>query len=362
MAQTTEECLDFLKEAKEVLEDIQTLKADEDNKAEKEQQLERSYEAEKKRRNDTIQQTIKKRRDEIRTSYDRELAKAQEQLKKTRAKREKARSQGIKERIADETEGYHNDILSVRTQIKNCAHQKHLPFICRSQMYYSLYFPRHFKEILVFLLFVLIFFAAFPCGVYLLIPKRRPLWLAVIYIVDLLIVGGIYIFIGNHTKLLYMEALRECRGYFDQIYELKKNICRTTRSIRRDRNEEHYNLGKFDDEISRLQKELDDVAAGKKEALNTYENVTKNILTDEIESSFQTQLEELEQEHAQAEMDLQVVREELKKKRLDAAENYSSHLGKEFMDPAKVAKLCLIVQEGHASSVTEAIEWYKENE
>ena len=50
---------------------------------------------------DAVNQTVKKRLDEINSSYDKEIAKGQERLKKARAKREKAKNKGMKERIAE---------------------------------------------------------------------------------------------------------------------------------------------------------------------------------------------------------------------------------------------------------------------
>ncbi len=362
MAQTTaEECLVFLKEAKEELEGTQALASEERVLEEKERQLGRAWETEKKRMNDMVQQTVKQRRNEIHTNYDRELFKVQDQLKKVRAKREKAKNQGVRERIADETAGLISEIRGLKVQFCSLARQRHLPFYCRTNLYYSLYFPRHPKEFLTFLAFVLVMFLAIPGGIYLCIPQRRLWHLGCIYAADLLVAGGVFLHIGNHSKLLYMESLRDCRALLDKMYADRRKIRRVTRAIRKDRNESHYNLGKFDDDISRLQKELQDVAAKKKEALDTYERVTKVILTDEIENNHKDRLEKLRQEHEQARMGLDVVRQELKQKRLRIMDHYGAYLGKDFMDPAKVARLCLIVQEGRASNVSEAIEKYYEN-
>ena len=61
--------------------------------------------------------------------------------------------------------------------------------------------------------------------------------------------------IGNHTKLQYMEILREGRQILDQIHANDRKIQVITSTIRKDRNEAIYNLEKFDDEIARLQQE-----------------------------------------------------------------------------------------------------------
>ena len=62
---------------------------------------------------------MKKRRQEISASYDAEINKAQDLLKKARVKREKAKSQGVKERIADETSELHAYNKELRERMKS---------------------------------------------------------------------------------------------------------------------------------------------------------------------------------------------------------------------------------------------------
>lgn len=361
MTQKGDECLIFLKEAKETLEELKLLDAQESSLAQKERQLEKNLAAARKRMADAIAQTVKQRREDICANYDRESSRVQEQLKKMRSRREKAKNQGIKERIADETAGLRNENRDLHGQMKALLKKQHVPAYCRSKLYYSLYFPRRAKEYLTFLLFVMIAFLALPGGVYLMVPEHKMWQLFVIYLLDLIVFGGIYIAIGNRTKLLYMETLRQGRSILDEIQGNQREIRRITSSIRRDRNDAFYDLERFDDEISRLQQELDELAAQKKNALNTFETVTKNILTDEIEHNHQVGIDQLDGEHAQTEMELKVVRQQIKEKRLYAADHYGTHLGREFMDPAKIGKLCLIVQNGEALNVSEAIEVYRKN-
>ena len=90
----------FLTEAREKLEELELLKDREKQLKADEARLEKVLEGEKKTVNDNISATVKKRREDINASYDREIAKGQDKLKKAKTKREKAKSQGMKERIA----------------------------------------------------------------------------------------------------------------------------------------------------------------------------------------------------------------------------------------------------------------------
>lgn len=355
MVRTAEECLEFLGQARDALEELSITEDREIQLQADEKRLGKALEQEQKTVADTIQQTVKKRRDEIQATYDKEINKAQDQLKKARSKREKAKSQSMKERIADETADFYMSTKELKTQMKSFFREKHVPGFCNSSLYYSLYFPRWPKEILTMLAFVLIFFLALPYGIYLAVPDRMTLHLVLIYVLDILIIGGIYVAIGNRTKMQHMEALREGRRYRDEMRANAKAIRRVTASIKKDRDEAQYNLEKFDDEIARFQQDLNEVTAKKKDALNTFETVTKTILQDEIEHNHKDRLDQLAEEYGLVEEQLKATMAEVKAKRLYITDHYGTYLGKDYMDPLKIAELCTIVQNGQAANVSEAI-------
>ena len=93
----------LLAEARQALEKLDRMKAERSRLDLEEKQLRRQLETEKKAAEDSVALTVKKRREEINSSYDKEIAKGQERLKKARQKREKAKNQGMRDRIAEET-------------------------------------------------------------------------------------------------------------------------------------------------------------------------------------------------------------------------------------------------------------------
>ena len=78
----------------------------------------------------------------ITKSYDAELGKAQERLKKVKAKREKAKNQGVKERIEEDTRGLVRENKELADQIKTLFKANHVPGFCRGNYYYALYFTK----------------------------------------------------------------------------------------------------------------------------------------------------------------------------------------------------------------------------
>lgn len=359
MAQTKEQCLEFLEKAREAVSELSVAEDGERQMERDEQQLAQSLEAEKKRMSDAVQATIKKRRQEMAASYDAEMNKVQDRLKKARAEREKAKNQGIRERIAEETQELRAHNQELRERMRDVFRRGHVPMICRSRLYFSLYYPRGARELLRLLVFAALVFAALPWCVYLLLPEQKTFYLAAIYGADILIFGGLYVMIGNRTKMRYLDSLREARQILDLISGNDRKIKVITSTIRKDKNEAFYNLEKYDDDISRLEQEANEVADKKKDALNTFETVTQNILQDEIERPYRERIQGMEENLAEIRRQLEATAAEVKERRLEIADGYAGHLGREFLEPFKLQELAGIIRDGQAESITEAIEVYR---
>lgn len=93
MAQTIQECLDYLAAARESVEELSLAADREEQLKQDENRLKKALDTEKKQMSDAVGTTVKKRREELNSSYDTEISKAQDLLKKARARREKARNQ-----------------------------------------------------------------------------------------------------------------------------------------------------------------------------------------------------------------------------------------------------------------------------
>ena len=351
----------FLSEAIKSVEELErSKKACEELEAE-EQRLERELENEKRAVSDSISLTIKKRREEISSSYDKEIGSGQERLRKIRAKREKAKSQGIKERIAEETEALREHNQELESQLKTLFKQNRVPGFCRSTLYYAMYMPGSIREAALMLLTFLICFLGIPSCAYLLIPAaERKLWMLIlIYVLVILIFGGTYIIVGNKTKISHADTLRKGRNIRSLIRTNNKKIHVITVSIRRDRDEAVYNLEKFDDEIAQLEQELQQISLHKKEALNTFNTVTKNILSDEIINNSKSRIQALEEEHERVDARLREAQKHAKEQALYVTDQYETYLGREFLRTERIAELAKIIRSGQASNLSEAIAVYK---
>lgn len=351
----------FLREAKSAVVELTELEHQEERLAKQLKQDQKALDTEKKMQEDKISQTTKKRLGEITASYDKELSKGQEQLKKARGKREKAKSQGVKERIVEETVDLRDDNRRIRLQIKTIFQQNHVPRYCNTDLYYALYFPKSIMEFLKLLTAVVICFLLIPYGIYLLLPQKTMLYFAGIYFACIVVFGGVYVFIGNRSRERYGAVLREGRGLRNQIHSNNKKIRIITRTIKRDKNEAIYDLQKFDDEIAQMEQNLSEIAAKKKDALNAFETVTKNIIADEITEAGKTKLVDMHERCEEEQKQLRELREAIKSRNLYITDCYGSYLSREFLQPEKLDALADIMQRGTATNLSEAMEQYRKN-
>lgn len=349
----------FFAGAKQAVQELEQLRERELCLEESEKTLEDQLRTREKAVADTIARTVKARGEEIARSYDAEIGKTEDQLKKVKAKREKARNQGVKGRIAEDTQSLSKENEELKGRIRTLFRANHVPGYCAGGLYYSLYFTRGLKEMGILLLALLIFFLAVPCGIYFAVPERKTWYLILIYLADILIFGGVYVKIGNSTKMKHMDALREGRSIRNRIQANKKQMKAIARTIRRDKNDAVYNLEKFDDEIARLDQDLLQTNKKKKEALAAFDTVTKTILSDEIMESNKPEIDRLQGELAKAVEELKAVRTELKEKTLYTAENFEAYTGKEFMTMERLEALEGFIRAGEARNISEAVTVFK---
>lgn len=356
MAQTITDFKSFLEDAKEAVIELADFSKKEEQLRMEELRLEKSLEAEQKAVQDTVNLTVKKRREEIESSYDTEISKLQERLKKIRARREKAKNQGMKERIREETVELHEHNRELRVRMKALFQSQRVPTFCRSSFYYAIYFPRGIKEIFIFLLTFAACFLLIPYGIYMALPNKKTLYLVLIYIAAILIFGGLYTIVGNATKGGHLSALSEGRTIRSLINSNNKKIRVITASIKRDRNDTIYNLEKFDDEIAQLEQEMSETIRKKKEALNTFENVTKTIITDEISGNSKAKIDELKSAYEEAGSRLRYTETIVKEKKIFITDTYESYVGKEFLTAERLEELKRLLESGDAGNISEAIE------
>ena len=155
----------------------------------------------------------------------------------------------------------------------------------------------------------------------------------------------------NHIKRMKLSM--------EQIEKEMKVIAKT---IRRDKNETIYNLQKFDDEIAQLDQDVAEINRKKKEALTTFDTVTRTIISDEITANNKEEIGRMEDDLASLSEKLRSTRTAAKEKSLFITDNYEVYIGKGYMTSEKLQALADIVRSGAASNISDAIAIYKSQE
>lgn len=359
MARVVSDSAALLIEAKEAVEELAGFREYREKLKLDQKRLDKALASERKAVSDSISVTVKKRIEEINDSYDKEISKEQDKLKKVRARREKAKDREVKDRIEEETAELRAHNKELKAQMRGVFRQNKVPGFCNSTLYYAIYFTKGIKEGLLFLLLVLLCFLGIPCGIYFLLPKATPVYLIGIYFGTILVFGGAYVVINNMTKVKHLDALKRGRTIRNIIAANNKKIRVIAAGVRRDKSEDAYELDHYDTEIAQLENSLNEIVLKKKEALNTFDTVTKNIIADEISGNSRERIEGLENELYRVTEELKEVEANIKNANIALTDNYEVYIGKDNMQPEKLTALLNIIQEGSADNITEAISIYK---
>lgn len=311
---------------------------------------------------DEVQATIKKRRAEIEGAFDKQLDKTRAKIKKIKDKRDKSRNKKISERIAEETASLREENQSLKLEAKTLFKQKHVPFYCNSRLYFALYFPKYFMDILIILFTLLITLLVIPCGVYFFIlPKERIFYLMLIYIITVVIFGGLYLLIGNYTKDKHRDVIKQVGNLRHKIRTNMKTIKVIKIRVKRDKDESTYGLENFDEKLAVLDEEAAGIAQQKKEALLTFENTTVPLVTSEIRRQYDEKIAELKAKNESITAELAQAENVIKALTLKIASEYEPVIGKDLVTLDRIDSLTNIINAGNATNISEAVQFHKQN-
>lgn len=359
VAQAITDYVRFLAEARDAVYRVNCDSRTARQLAAEESRKEKELACVKKEVADTISRTVKERRDEIESGYDREIARGQDRLKKARVRREKAKDKGVKERISEETSQLRDHNRDLKVQLKTMFKKDRVPAFVNTTFFYALYDPRGMKELGIGFLTFLVCFLALPCGIYFMIPERKLWYLIAVYVADIFLLGGLYLMVGNRIRTNCQEALKKGREIRNLLRSNNKKILVITRTIQKDGNEALYDLEKYDDEIACASQELSEIAEQKKEAVSNFENVTRTIISDEIEGSRREEIRTLEEEIRELSAQLHSLEDSIRDQNIHITDTFGPYLGNEFLEPDRLSELSRLIQSGSASNITEAIALYK---
>ena len=330
----------MLGEAQTALEELSTFTEQGTQLRGQLEKMEKDLDAEERAVRTAVDSAAADRRGDLEKSFDDEITTLQQRLDRERASRDRAKTQGMEERIRQ---------------------AQKVPFFCQTNFFYAMYFPRTFREIFTFLLMFVIFFAAIPLGTwYFLLPERKTLYLVLIYLGVIVVFGGLYLGIGNMTKGKYLPALKEAMNYRRQMRLNGKKIRVITSSIRAERDDKVYHLESYDREIADIEHDLGEITARKKEALSNFEKETRKVIEDEISAQSREKIARLKEDIAELRGRVNYTEKVIKDRKIDIADRYESYVGRDFMTKERLKELESILAGGEAANISEAREVYYE--
>lgn len=306
---------------------------------------------------DEIEATLKKRKNAITSSYEGQLSTLGTRRKKVKAKKEKEKGVKVSERIAEETAELRDANKSLLIDIKANLKKNKTPMFCNTALFYSLFMPKTMTELLVMAVGVLLVFFALPLGVYqfLLAERFGFLALAVVYVIDIVLFGGLYLLVNNTVKEKHLDTLRENRTLRQQYFQNNRKIRQIQKEIERDTDESTYGLEQYDDELKEIEDEIKRIAEEEKEELTKFENVTSVELTADIKGRYQEELTALRDKSKEVDEEQKRVEEKVKEFTLMLSKQYETYLGKDMLTVPKLDRLIKRIETGEAANIGEAL-------
>lgn len=322
-------------------------------------ELGKTIEAAEKAVRDEIDNRVKDSTNAICEGYDKSIAGYMSKLKDVQSERDKAKMAGVKERIENETASLKQENAKLSSQIKEEFKARKIPSYCNSRLYLALFYTKGVKDVLVYLLSLLLLYLIAPVGMY-FIPNFPKWGFIAFYFIVVVIELSLYKYIFEKTLVRNVDTIDQARKIKIEIGANTKKIKRIRKNIKNDKNEEMYNLGDFDSRIDTLNNEISKIQAQKASALEEFEKTTKVDIIAEIDkrdrekiNAMKSDLEKKKEEHGKLES---LINEQ----RIYISSNYEAYLGKEFITTEKLQELYTLMKSGAAQTVAEALAVYKE--
>lgn len=306
---------------------------------------------------DEIETTLKKRKQELVSSYDSQQNKLNARVKKIRGQKEKVKGTKVTERISEETAELRDANKAIQIDIKALLKKTKTPGICNSTLFFSFFMPKAPVEFLILILGVLIAFLVIPFGAYLLLfaETSGAFALAIIYVITVVLFGGGYLVLNNRLKERHLETLKEIKELRHQYRKNVKEMKGIKKGIRNDSDESTYGLEQYDSELEETLEEIRRIAEEEKEALNTFETVTTAELTNEIKGRYQDELESLRTSLETTSAEQKKAEDRVKEIALMLSKQYETYLGKDNLTIAKLDRLIDRIEKGEATTIGEAL-------
>lgn len=351
------ELIKTVNRAKQLLNDLDEAEKDKTRLTGELKQSEKAYSSMEKSVAEGITTALKKKKEEIAATYDRELSQYQDQIDVCKTERAKAKANAIAQRIQVETAPLNQQNQQLEAQIELKFKENKVPVVCKKRAISMLFFPKNSRDWTIDILVGvgLIFFI--PLFFSLAISNR--LVLAFTFFVYVGALFTVYLYLLHKYMLKFAGVNEEVEELRKQIRINNKNKQLMTNRIKKSQDETGYNLGSFDDKITSIQQVMQNTVEKRQEALENFESEIRHQITADITAANKDELLELQQEFESKRQELSDKKEEIEQIENQLKEEYEPVFGKDLLYKQRLNKFDSFCQENADLSLEEALTQYR---
>lgn len=351
------ELIKTVNKAKQLLNDLDEAEKDKTRLTGELKQSEKAYSSMEKSVAEGITTALKKKKEEIAATYDRELSQYQDQIDVCKTERAKAKANAIAQRIQVETAPLNQQNQQLEAQIELKFKENKVPVVCKKRAISMLFFPKNSRDWTIDILVSvgLIFFI--PLFFSLAISNR--LVLAFTFFVYVGALFTVYLYLLHKYMLKFAGVNEEVEELRKQIRINNKNKQLMTNRIKKSQDETGYNLGSFDDKITGIQQVMQNTVEKRQEALENFESEIRHQITADITAANKDELLGLQQEFESKRQELSDKKEEIEQIEKQLKEEYEPVFGKDLLYKQRLNKFDSFCQENADLSLEEALTQYR---
>ena len=351
------ELIKTVNRAKQLLNDLDEAEKDKTRLTGELKQSEKAYSSMEKSVAEGITTALKKKKEEIAATYDRELSQYQDQIDVCKTERAKAKANAIAQRIQVETAPLNQQNQQLEAQIELKFKENKVPVVCKKRAISMLFFPKNSRDWTIDILVGvgLIFFI--PLFFSLAISNR--LVLAFTFFVYVGALFTTYLYLLHKYMLKFAGVNEEVEELRKQIRINNKNKQLMTNRIKKSQDETGYNLGSFDDKITSIQQVMQNTVEKRQEALENFDSEIRHQITADITAANKDELLGLQQEFESKRQELSDKKEEIEQIENQLKEEYEPVFGKDLLYKQRLNKFDSFCQENADLSLEEALTQYR---
>ncbi|MBE5949876.1 MAG: hypothetical protein E7261_12790 [Lachnospiraceae bacterium] len=310
---------------------------------------------------ENIDSISKKRRGELVSMHDKNIARAEDNLKKARVERDRNFEKCKKDRMINETAELVEETKVMRSERKTILKQNKMSFIHRTGFFLALFAAKGIVERIVQAIVFILILCVLPYVIYMFIPFKHTLVLAGLYsVVSLLFVSG-YLAISNNLRIYKWDVIQRVRKYNNDIRMNRKQIAGIRKSIKKDGSDEVYDLTEEDGRIKEAEADYAEALKDKEKALDEFDIVTQKEIESDVKSKSGTEREALLKLREEIGEKLKTAEGRQREINQRLTTEYAPFMNREHMKKESVVELIGILETGKATNIAEAVKIMNES-